>query len=131
MNVQIDIKGTIDYAPEFFAWLTGTLRKSGHKVFIVSGEPDVGNSKTQVAKFLKKRKIAYDALLLTPPDTIDSRKLPRGFNPAYRLFAHKLISATENRIDVLFDDDADVARLIHKHLPRVKLFRPMSEFLHG
>ena len=124
MNIQIDIDGTIDKAPEFFKWLTQSLRVSNHKVFIVSSRTTSPQNDKETAKELKEYEVTYDKLVLTPNlKDLDSKRFPTDMNPGAQLYIHKLFTAEDNDTDILFDDCGITTELFRKYLPGVKVFR--------
>lgn len=124
MNIQIDINGTIDYAPAFFSWFTKALIKSGHKVFIATTEPDSPENRAEAVELLRKQRLQYTKLVMGYPlGKIPSAALPRGFPRSDILYAAKLICAKKNHIDILFDDDPYVLKLFHKHLPKIRTLK--------
>ena len=124
MNIQIDIDGTIDKAPEFFKWLTQSLRASNHKVFIVSSRTTSPQNDKETAKELKEYEVTYDKLVLTPNlKDLDSKRFPTDMNPGAQLYIHKLFTAEDNDTDILFDDCGITTELFRKYLPGVKVFR--------
>lgn len=127
MNIQIDIDGTIDKAPEFFKWLTQSLRASNHKVFIVSSRTTSPQNDKETAKELKEYGVTYDKLVLTPNlKDLDSKRFPPDMNSGAKLYIHKLFTAEDNKIDILFDDCGITTELFRKHRPEVKVFRLLS-----
>lgn len=87
MVVQIDIDGTIDQAPEFFAWLTRSLRRDGHTILIVSSRTtSPGNLKFSAAE-IQAFGVVYDKLLLSPAvEDLEPERLPPGLQPAHKIF---------------------------------------------
>ncbi|MCX5784554.1 MAG: hypothetical protein NTX59_02595 [Elusimicrobia bacterium] len=126
MNIQIDIDGTIDKAPEFFKWLTRSLRADGHKVFIVSSRTSSPRNDRETAKELEGYGVVYDKLILSPElKNLDSKRFPPDMNAGHKLYIHKLFAAEDNGIEILFDDCGITTELFRKHLPEVKVFRPL------
>jgi len=124
MNIQIDIDGTIDKAPVFFRWLTNNLKTSEHKVFIVTSRTSSPMNDAETEKELKGYGIMYDKLVLTPNlKDLDSKRFPSDMNPGAQLYIHKLFTAEDNNIDILFDDCGITTELFRKYLPEVKVFR--------
>lgn len=124
MNIQIDIDGTIDKAPDFFKWLTQSLRVSNHKVFIVSSRTYSLHNEKETAKELKEYGVTYDKLVLTPSlKDLDSKRFPPDMNSGAKLYIYKLFAAEDNNIDILFDDCGITTELFRKYLHNVKVFR--------
>ena len=124
MIVQLDIDGTIDRAPEFFRWLTAALRRDGHKVCIVSSRTHSEENQRTTADELAGLGVAYDRLVLSPdPRVFAYQRLPADFNPAYNVYAGKLLAAQEFGAGILFDDCGVTAEIFRKHLPQVTVFR--------
>jgi hypothetical protein len=124
MNIQIDIDGTIDKAPEFFRWLTQAMRASKHKVFIVSSRTSSPQNDKATSKELKEYGVTYDKLVLTPSlKDLDSKRFPSGMNQGEKLYIYKLFTAEDNDIEVLFDDCGITTELFRKHLPKITVFR--------
>jgi hypothetical protein len=124
MNIQIDIDGTIDKAPEFFQWLTINLRNSGHRVFIITSRTSTPINYAETEKELKDLEVTYDKLVLTPNlKDLDSKRFPADMKPGAQLYIHKLFTAEDNDIDILFDDCGITTELFRKYLPEVKVFR--------
>lgn len=47
MNVALDIDGTISDHPQFFSWLTKSLRATGHRVVILTFRDPTRNEQTR------------------------------------------------------------------------------------
>ena len=126
MIVQIDIDGTIDLAPQFFSWLTTALRRDEHTILIVSSRTTSQENLKITAAELKGWGIVYDRLILSPElDDLDPRRFPPGLHRAHRLYVSKLIAAQDYGTEILYDDCTITGDLFRKHLPRVKVFRPI------
>ena len=126
MIIQIDIDGTIDAAPTFFSWLTAAARRDGHSIHIVSSRTTSPTNLKATAAELEDTGIVYDKLVLSPDvDDLDPARLPPGLPPAHRIYVYKLIVAEDEGADLLFDDCSITADLFRKHLPRVRVFRPL------
>lgn len=126
MIVQLDLDGTLDAAPAFFAWLTAALRRDGHRVLVVTSRTTSPENLKATAAELKELGVVYDQLFLSPAlDDLDSRRFPPGMYPAHRLYVYKLIAAEDHGVEVLFDDCSITTDLFRKHLPKVKVFRPL------
>jgi hypothetical protein len=123
MIAQIDIDATIDRAPEFFKWLTKSLRRDGHKVLIVSSRIDSPENEKHTAQELKEWGITYDKLVLHPdvPD-LDTRRIPTDLHPAHRIYIYKVIAAEDLGTEILFDDCGITTSLFRKYLPNVQVF---------
>ena len=75
---------------------------------------------------LREWEITYDKLILSPAlDDLDSRRFPPGLHPGHKLYVSKLIAAQDHGTEILFDDCGVTAELFRKHLPQVKVFRPL------
>lgn len=126
MIVQIDIDGTVDRAPEFFGWLTQTLRRDGHTVLIVSSRTTSPENLKLSAEELRAFGVVWDKLLLSSAvDDLDPHRLPPGLHPAHRLFVYKLIVAQDYVTEILFDDCSITSDLFKRHLPDVRVLRPL------
>lgn len=126
MVVQVDIDNTITAMPEFFAWLTTALRRDRHTVLIVSSRTASPENLRITAEELRAFGVGYDRLLLSPAlDDLDPRRLPPGLHPAHRLFVSKLIAAQDYGTQLLFDDCGITADLFRRHLPDVRVLRPL------
>jgi len=126
MVVQIDIDGTINWAPVFFAWMTRVFQREGHRVLIVTTLEDVPGERELTEEELRGWEITYDKLILSPPlGDLDSRRFPPGLHPSHKLYVYKLFVAQDHGTDILFDDCGITADLFRKHLPQVKVFRPL------
>ena len=78
----------------------------------------------ETEKELKGYGITYDKLVLTPNlKDLDSKRFLPDMNPGAQLYIHKLFTAEENHIDILFDDCGITTELFRKHLPEVLVFR--------
>jgi hypothetical protein len=127
MVIQIDIDGTIDRVPAFFRWITGSLKRDGHKVLIVTSRTHSPQNEEATAHELAALGIVCDALILTPaPDALDAKRIPRDLHPAHKLFINKLFAAEDNGVDVVFDDCGITADLFRRYLPQVQVFRVLE-----
>lgn len=126
LTVQIDVDHTVNAAPEFFSWLTKALRRDGHCVLIVTDRESSRENDAATAAELRKMGIEWDQLILSPAlADLDPRRFPPGLPVAHRVFVNKLIAAEDHGTDVLFDDCGITADLFRRHLPKVRVFRPM------
>lgn len=126
MVIQIDIDQTITAAPEFFAWLSQALRRDGHRVLIVTSRTTSPEPLRLTAEELRAFGVVYDKLLLSPAvDDLDPRRLPPGLHSAHRIFVFKLIAAQDYGTEILFDDCSITSDLFRRHLPDVRVFRPL------
>jgi hypothetical protein len=126
MVVQIQIDSAMAWAPEFFRWLTAALRRDGHQVCLVSSRTHSEENVAAAAKELSRQGLTYDRLVLSPdPELIDEGRLPAGLEPAYRKYAGKLIVAEDLGTELLFDDCGVTGELFRKHLPKVRVLRPL------
>lgn len=123
--VQIDIDGTLDAAPEFFRWMSGSLRRYGHRVLIVSSRVESPECREATLTELKTWGIDFDELLLTPEELKPEKNL-EGLHPGHRMYAYKVLAAREHGTTILFDDCGITAELFKKYLPEVKVFRPQA-----
>ncbi len=124
MNIQIDIDGTIDKAPDFFQWLTKSLQASKHKVFIVSSRTCSPQNDIETARELWDYGVTYNKLILSPElNNLDLKRIPPDMNPGAKLYIYKLFTAEDNNIDILFDDCGITTELFRKYLPNIKVFR--------
>lgn len=127
MNIQIDIDGTIDKAPDFFKWLTHSLRAGKHKVLIVSSRTYSEQNEIETKKELKEYGVTYDRFVLSPQlKDLDKSRFPPNMNQGAKLYIHKLFTAEDNNIDILFDDCGITTELFRKYLPAIKVFRFLS-----
>ena len=128
MIVQLDIDGTIDQAPQFYAWLSQSLRRDGHTVLIVTSRTTSPANVKITAKELRGYGVVYDKLLLSPEVAdLDPRRLPPDLHPAHRIFASKLMAAEDHGVQILFDDDGVVAELFQRYLPTVTVLKPIRK----
>ncbi|MCG2710995.1 MAG: hypothetical protein L6416_01500 [Candidatus Omnitrophica bacterium] len=127
MIAQIDIDGTIDKAPEFFKWLTKSLKRDGHKVLIVTSRTTSPENDRETAREIKKYGVVYDRLILSPNiGDLDAKRFPPDMRPAHKLYIYKLFVAEDNAVDTLFDDCGITTELFRKYLPNVKVFKVLS-----
>jgi hypothetical protein len=70
--------------------------------------------------------IERDELILSPAlRDLDARRFPPGLPVAHWVFVNKLIAAEDYGTEVLFDDCGITCDLFRRHLPKVKIFRPI------
>lgn len=100
LRVGFDIDGTLTANRHYFAWLTRALRRDGYEVVILSLRR--GRERAEVA--LNALNIVYDELVLPPMDC-------EGLDA---LYAWKAAQARELKLDVLYDDDPAVARVVDR-----------------
>ena len=100
MVVGFDIDGTITKHLEFFSFLTRALIKEGHKVMIITSRDD----KTLTDKDLKEWEIVYSELVVA--DYIANDDLDRW----------KAQVCLEKGVEIYFEDDPDVLKLIEKEI---------------
>ena len=126
MIIQIDIDGTLDQAPAFFRWMTKALRNDRQTILIVSSRTTSTENLKLSADELKGWGITYDKLILSPNlNDLDARQFPKDLHPGHKLYVYKLIVARDFGTEVLFDDCGITAELFRKHLPQVKVFKPI------
>ncbi len=125
MVIQIDIDGTLDSVPAFFQWFTGSLKKDGHKVLIVTSRTHSPQNRQATIDELIEMNIVYDALIMTP-EALDPKRIPRDLHPAHKLFINKIWAAEDNGVDAVFDDCGITADLFRRYLPQVQVFRVLE-----
>ncbi|PIP84780.1 MAG: hypothetical protein COR54_02270 [Elusimicrobia bacterium CG22_combo_CG10-13_8_21_14_all_63_91] len=126
MVVQLDIDGTIDRAPEFFAWMSTALLRDGHRVLVVTSRTTSPENIRLTAEGLRAFGIVYNRLLLSPAvDDLDPGRLPPSLLPTHRLFVYKLIAAQDHGTEILFDDCKITSDIFRRHSPDVRVYRPL------
>lgn len=105
MNIGIDIDETITAIPAFFSLMTSSLRKQGHKVFIVTFRHKATRQETK--KQLKEMGIEYDTLIMGE----------HVMDPPW-----KAKQCVKHKLDVFFDDSIEVIDAIKFACPQTKAF---------
>lgn len=100
-RIGFDIDGTITANRHYFAWLTRALRRDGYEVVILS----LRRSRERALVALNTMNIVYDELVLPPMDFSEDMDA---------LYAWKAEQARELKLDVLYDDDPAVARVVDR-----------------
>ena len=127
MVIQLDIDGTLDYAPQFFSWLAFALeRDRRHKVLIVSSRTTSPENLKITDRELEEMDIVYDKLILSPAlADLDLSRVPPDLPLGQRVYIYKLMAAEDNGTEILFDDCGITTALFRRYLPAVKVFRPI------
>lgn len=95
MRIVIDVDETITAMPPFFAWMTGALRRDGHRVTILT----VRRNHEDTARELSGLGVVYDHLEVPPAEVEHA-------------LAWKIGRARELAPDVIFDDCVDVVNAL-------------------
>lgn len=96
MIVALDIDDTITRHPEFFALISQSLAKAGHRVLIITFRDEAGRTDTEAD--LTGWGIAYDELICWSMASCDLADVD----------AWKAMVCREHGVDVFFEDDAAV-----------------------
>ena len=76
IDIGIDIDNTITEQPQFFSFLTRTVREQGGKVYIVSSRTDDEEVLEATKEDLEELGIVYDEIYLLPNMEVAVEKCP-------------------------------------------------------
>ncbi len=111
MNIGIDIDATITKYPEFFMELGRIFRKSGHKVYIITGLGDSGLQRRMEKYTWFDDHSWYDTITTTAKYNAEEKALiGKVFDNEEIVGRYKQRICKELDIDVMFDDKAHVHR---------------------
>ncbi|MBL1218621.1 MAG: HAD family hydrolase [Planctomycetes bacterium] len=101
MNIALDIDDTITRHPEFFAFLTASLRQAGHRIIILTFREDAEVTTADLHGW----GIVFDELITSSLDLC----LKHGVDE------WKGAMCRQHNVDVFFEDDPDVLQHVDDH----------------
>lgn len=96
MNIGLDIDDTITRHPEFFAFLSQSLRAAGHRVIIITFRDDPRSTADDLAAM----GIVYDELITVTAELCQTHGVDEW----------KAAMCRQHGVEVFFEDDPDVLR---------------------
>jgi hypothetical protein len=124
MNVALDIDGTITKAPQFFSFLSRSVRETGGKVFVVTSRANIAGVDAQTRQELVSYAVEFDELCIIPDAEDMQMPCPHhdlDWNEKYLWQKVKL--CIDRNVEVVFEDDLKVLDLFARFAPDIQVFQ--------
>lgn len=128
LKVAFDIDDTITANPEFFRFLSHSIKKAGGNVYIISSRTDMREVYDATVKELKELDIVFDDIILIPEMRIAQEICPvKELNSYQKYIWQKIKYCEELGVKLYFDDEEAVVELFQKLAPKIQVFKVVKK----
>jgi len=127
-RVAFDMDDTVTANPEFFSFLSHTIKKAGGSVFIISSRTDIPEARKVTYEELKEFNIAFDDMILIPDMQIAAEMCPvKELNGYQKYIWQKIRYCEQWDVGLYFDDEEAVVELFRQYAPKIQVFKVMKK----
>ena len=121
-NIGFDIDGTITPRPDYFAFLSMTMRSKGGNVYVLTSQFYTPKVKRKVIKEIKRLGVVFDEIYFTPNHDGDLSLCPHDeLSIVEKIEWHKVWFCLEKGIEIFYDDKPIVVSLFQRYAPKIKV----------
>ena len=122
MRIGLDIDGTIASNPAFYSSLSRQIYAKGGIVIIISSRPEDRHTRQTTESQLKEWGIEYERLYLFEPLEEAEKVCPhKEMEWHLKYLWQKVHHATNERLDVFYDDDEYVIDLFNRYASQTRI----------
>lgn len=124
IKVCFDIDDTITADPEFFSFLSRSVKNEGGRVYVVTSRTSTPEVREETRKELAQYNIVYDDLYLLPDAQTAAKECPYAGFDWYQKYLYQKVTFCEfHKVDIYFDDDDKVIEIFRETAPQIQVFK--------